>query len=240
MSETAIWHDVECGAYAADLPLWEELAAATGGPVLDLGCGTGRVALHLARRGHAVTGLDREPELAAELNRRAGELPARAVVGDAREISLAERRFGLVLAPMQLIQLLDDAAERRALLGGAAAHLHPGGIAAVAVVESVRPGAFSESEAIPDSREVDGWLYASLPLETAVDAERIVVRRLRRTVSPSGELRREDDRVELRVLSAATLEREAERCGLRPAGRRAIDATEDHVGSTVVLLEKEA
>ncbi len=44
-AERAIWHDAECGAYAADLALWEELAAAAGGPVLDLGCGTGRVAL---------------------------------------------------------------------------------------------------------------------------------------------------------------------------------------------------
>ncbi len=84
----AIWHDVECGAYGADLSLWEELAERAGGPVLDLGCGTGRVALHLARRGHAVTGLDREPDLVEELNRRAEGLPARALTGDAREFSL--------------------------------------------------------------------------------------------------------------------------------------------------------
>ena len=55
---TAIWHDVECGSYAADLPLWEELAERCGGPVLELGCGTGRVALHLARRGHEVFELE--------------------------------------------------------------------------------------------------------------------------------------------------------------------------------------
>jgi hypothetical protein len=45
--------------------------------------------------------------------------------------------------------------------------------------------------------------------------------------------------IELQVLSAETLEDEALEVGLRPAGRRQIPATEAHVGSTVVLLEKE-
>ena len=51
-----IWHDLECGGYVEDLPLWRELAG--DGPVLDLGCGTGRVALDLAARGVPVVGLD--------------------------------------------------------------------------------------------------------------------------------------------------------------------------------------
>ena len=33
---TIVWHDVECGGYRADLPLWRELAAAEAGPVLDV------------------------------------------------------------------------------------------------------------------------------------------------------------------------------------------------------------
>ena len=64
-----VWHDIECGAYTADLPLWEELAAAAPGPVLDVGAGTGRVALHLARAGFAVTALDVDAVLLAELER---------------------------------------------------------------------------------------------------------------------------------------------------------------------------
>ena len=64
---SVIWHDIECGAYAEDLPLWRSLAAEYGDPVLDVGAGTGRVALDLARAGYRVTALDRDPELLAAL-----------------------------------------------------------------------------------------------------------------------------------------------------------------------------
>src|SRR4029079_8951317 len=70
MTLAPIWHDVECGYYAADLELWEELSH-EGATVLDLGCGNGRVATHLARRGRRVTGLDRDPQFLEVLQYRA-------------------------------------------------------------------------------------------------------------------------------------------------------------------------
>jgi SAM-dependent methyltransferase len=238
-TETTIWHDVECGGYSADLELWEELASSAGGPVLDLGCGTGRVALHLARRGHEVTGLDLDPELVDAFEARAEGLPARALAADARDFDL-ENEFALALAPMQLVQLFAKEGDRAAFLSRLAPHLRPGAIAALAIVEDVEGGVAGELEAIPDAREIDGWLYASLPVETAVGVDRILVRRVRKTVSPAGELRRQPDEVSLRVLSADRLELEAEGAGLRPAGRRRVAITDAHVGSTVVLLRREA
>ena len=65
----AIWHDVECASYDADLDLWRELAEAAGGPVLDLGCGTGPVALDLAERGHDVVGTAGDAAAAARIAR---------------------------------------------------------------------------------------------------------------------------------------------------------------------------
>jgi len=232
-----IWHEVECGAYAADLPLWEELAARHGDPVLDLGCGTGRVALHLGRRGHRVHGLDLDDELVATLNARASGLPALAEVGDARE-PLLGREFPLIVAPMQLVQLLDGPAERVAMLSGIRAHLRRSGVAALAIAEDVPEGT-APADARPDAREVDGWVYSSLPLETVADDGWIRIRRLRQTVSPAGVLDEEVDEVELCPLSPSTLESEARSAGLRPAGRAGIEATADHVGSTVVLLSRE-
>ena len=46
---SVIWHDIECGGYTEDLRLWLMLAAQHRGPVLDIGAGTGRVTLELAR-----------------------------------------------------------------------------------------------------------------------------------------------------------------------------------------------
>jgi SAM-dependent methyltransferase len=223
-----IWHEVECAAYAADLPLWEELAAERAGPVLDLGCGTGRVTSHLARLGHEVLGLDLDPRLIADL--------AEAEAGDARDFELG-RHFALVLAPMQVIQLLADQRERLACLRCVSAHLTPGGIAAFAIVEGM-PEPTHARPPLPDTREVDEWVYSSQPIETLVDADCIRARRLRQAVSPSGDLSEEISEDLLRTLTASALEEEAAQMGLQPAGRRAIGPTEDHVGSTVVLLEK--
>jgi SAM-dependent methyltransferase len=231
-----IWHDLECGAYAGDLPLWEQLAAELGGPVLDLGCGAGRVALYLARRGHEVVGVDSEGALIEELARRAARsgLPVRGHRGDVRGLELG-RRFPLVLAPMQLVELLPDRQGRAECLSAIAAHLTTAGRAAVALVGEVVeiPDA---GPPLPDVLERDGWVHSSLPLPSAVSPGQVGVRRLRQTVSPSGELEEEVSEVALYPVTPATIESEALECGLRPHGHIEIPPSDDHIGSTVVLL----
>jgi SAM-dependent methyltransferase len=243
MSEL-IWHEVECGGYTADLPLWEELADSIGekDAIMELGCGAGRVTLHLAARGaHLVIGLDRDRELVEAVWERGHGICADAEHIDVRDLDFFATRFGLVLAPMQLIQLLEDSEARIACLACAAANMKPGARAAFAIVEEMPPP-FPEGALppLPDVRQVEGWIYSSLPLEPILGADSILLRRLRQTLDPDGNMSDELNEIELQVLSAETLEEEAIEAGLRPVGRRQIPATEDHVGSTVVLLENES
>jgi SAM-dependent methyltransferase len=236
-SPAVIWHDAECGSYDADLLLWRELAEEAGGPILEIGCGTGRVLLDLARRGHEVTGVDLEPELVATASERASERGLRVDVrvGDARDLAL-NPVFGLIVIPMQTIQLLGGKANRRPALTSAARCLAPGGTLAISIVEAVPEGDGETAQPLPDVAERDGWVYSSLPLDIIDQGDTILVTRLRQIVSPDGNLEETMDETRLWVLSAEQLEAEAREVGLVPANRRDVPTTKAHVGSTVVLL----
>jgi len=234
---SVIWHDVECGGYAQDLPLWRSLADDHGDPVLDVGAGTGRIALDLGRRGYEVVALDHDPALVAELARRAGDLSVTAITADAREFDLG-RRFALCIVPMQTIQLLGGADGRRAFLECARRHLQPGGLLAVAIAPEldlfeVVDGGLAP---LPDIREVDGVVYSSLPTAVRADREGFVLERRRERISASGSRSVEQDVIRLDRLTGNELESEAQAVGLHRAGRAAVAATDDYVGSEVVLL----
>jgi SAM-dependent methyltransferase len=242
-----VWHDLECGSYTADLPLWSELAsrAARGDGacrVLDLGSGTGRVALALAGAGHRVTGLDLDPVIVAELDRRAAARQARAgaVAGDVRSFDLG-RRFDLVLAAMQLIQLLSGHAERLETLARIGEHLRPGGLFAAALLDlSGEATGRDYAPPVPDMKELDGWVWSSQPVAIRMLARgtAIALDRRRRAVSPHGEIAESDSSVRLELVTPEQLEDELRETGLVPAGRRPIPPTHDHVGSIVVIAER--
>jgi SAM-dependent methyltransferase len=234
----AIWHQVECGSYTADLGLWGALAGEGAGPVLELGCGTGRVSLRLATEGHEVTAVDRSPPLIAELRRLAGlaEVDVDARVADAREFEL-ERRFATVIAPMQLVHLLGGADGRAALLERVLAHLAPGGCFAAALLASTAEATDHGNPPLPDVLERDGWIFSSLPIEVRGVDGGLEVRRLRQLVSPAGELNETTEALRLDELDPERFEAEAIAAGLEPRERVEIPPTRDHVGSTACVLE---
>jgi len=102
-------------------------AVAPGSAILDAGCGTGRYARELARRGFQVLGVDRSPELIAQARAGGGEPRGlRFAVADLATWS-PPRLFDGILCRGVLNDVLDDAA-RDAILGGFARALCPGGV----------------------------------------------------------------------------------------------------------------
>ncbi len=234
---TAIWHDLECGSYVTDLPLWRALSDEHGDPVLEIGAGTGRVAIDLASRGHRVTALDHDAPLLAELSRRAGGLEIPTVIADARTFEL-EERFALCLVPMQTIQLLGGPEGRRAFLEHARRHLRGGGVLAAAIASRLEAYELPDGGPglLPDMCERDGVVYASHPTAIRADGDGFVLERRRETVGPDGRITAEANVIKLDRVLPSELERQAAEAGLEPAGRATIPATEDYSGSEVVIL----
>lgn len=236
MSEV-IWHDLECGGYEEDLPLWRELAAARPGPVLEVGAGTGRVSLELARQGYEVIALEREPELRDELARRGSGLPVRALAGDARHFA-SPAPVSLCLVPMQTVQLLGGPAGRAAFLACARRALRDGGLLAAAIVPELRPFTVGPGvpAPLPDVRELDGTLFWSQPVAVRAESDHYVLERRREVVAADGTRQVTGDQVALDRVTVEQLEAEGREAGLRPSGRRRIGPSGDYVGSEVVLL----
>ena len=231
------WHDAECGGYAADFPAWERLARECGSPVLDLGAGTGRVALHLAARGFDMVAVDADPGLLAALQDRATALtlPVEIIAADVRELDLG-RRFPLVIAPMQLVHLLEGAGGRARAWAALAAHLELGGKLGLAILREPLPPS-GTPDPLPDVRECEGWVHSSLPLAVRVSDERVELDRLRQTVSPAGSLTEERTTTRLDRLQLSMLDRELAEAGLRVVASEPIPETDDHVGSLLVVAE---
>jgi len=240
VSDAVIWHDVENGGYDADLPIWRELAAAADGPILDLGAGTGRVALELAAAGHRVTAVDSDRELLNELGRRASQsrLHVTCVEADARRLEPLGP-FALVLAPMQFVQIMGGPSGRAGLLASAEACLAPNGSFATAIADLDEAVAAEDAvPPVPDVGQRGDWIYSSLPLDVRPEPGGVAVEWLRQVVSPAGTLTEERHTQMLESLTPEQFEREAAAAGLRVVERREVSATEAYIGSMVVVCRR--
>lgn len=114
-----------------DVPFWRRVAAGARGRVLELGCGTGRVTIPLARAGVRLVGIDRsDPMLARAVARRSRARLARRlplVRGDIRTLPFADASFGMVIAPYGILQSLVRERDLVATLEAVARVLRPGG-----------------------------------------------------------------------------------------------------------------
>lgn len=124
-----------------DVPFWRNVASDARGPVLELGCGTGRVSLPLVRAGVSLVGIDRSAPMLARLRSRrlarASRDELKIVRGDIRALPFAAQSFSMVLAPYGILQSLLGDADLKATLDAVARVLEPGGLFGIDLVPDV-------------------------------------------------------------------------------------------------------
>ncbi len=231
-AELAPFYDLDVAGYDADIELYANLAAEAGRPggrparVLELGCGTGRVACALASAGHTVTAVDVSAAMLARCRERSAGLPVRVRRGDMRSVRLGER-FRLVLVPLGGLEHMPGAREVASALETVERHLAPGGLAVVDVAspqpEDLAPGAQPLVEQwtreIPPAPGERGERVTKL-----VSLEARPSQGLREVTwhfdvqPPHGALRRVTVRFALRMITAGELELAAALAGLRVTG----------------------
>lgn len=133
-STLARYYDLENAAFTEDLDFWLALAEKQGGPILELGCGTGRVLLNLARRGYAVTGLDNSDEMLDRLRAKLAAATGRHLITPPSIIqaSLEDFELGqvfrLALLPYNTFMHLLTTEAQLDVLSRVRRHLAPGGV----------------------------------------------------------------------------------------------------------------
>ena len=128
----ARFYDEDYRHYDEDIEAIVHLAQEMDGPVLELGCGTGRLLLPLAATGLPVTGVDISPALLGRARDKLATIAngeqVQLVEGDLRELALSQRDFAFAFCTSNTLMHLADAADQLATLERAAAHLRPGGL----------------------------------------------------------------------------------------------------------------
>ncbi len=139
-------YDLRTEEVTEDIRFCKEIAREVGGPVLELGAGTGRIVLELARTGLMVTGLETSRLMLQRAKDKAEKLSSKLrvewVEGDMTNFSLGGRTFKLIIAPFNVLQDLGDITDLERCLRCVAAHLEPDG-KFVAIVQAPRWQALS-------------------------------------------------------------------------------------------------
>lgn len=130
---TAEYYDLFHSNRQEDVEFWTSIAGPAGGPVLEIGCGTGRVGLEIARSGHDVCGVDQSEAILDIFRRKLAVEPddvrqrVQLHLGDMRTFQL-DQQFGLALMPFRPLQHMLTLEDQLAALTNARRHLAKGGI----------------------------------------------------------------------------------------------------------------
>ena len=126
----ARFYDVFYGERDDDVQMYRDFALAVDGPILELGCGTGRVLIPLALEGHHVTGLELSEMMLAMAQAKANAAQmddqVALIQGDMRDFEIPER-FALTIIPINTFMHCYDTAQQLGCLRSIHRHLQPGG-----------------------------------------------------------------------------------------------------------------
>lgn len=121
-----------------DVSFWLRMTGVVRGPVLELGCGTGRVTFPLAHEGVHVVGVDRSAEMLARARRRGRRqrrgTPPDLTRADIRALPFGDASFPMVMAPYGILQSLLSERDLKATLAEVARVVRPDGIFALELV----------------------------------------------------------------------------------------------------------
>ncbi|GAB4208778.1 MAG: class I SAM-dependent methyltransferase [Roseiflexaceae bacterium] len=130
----ARFYDADYGRFDEDVPFYRELARRSGGPVIELMCGTGRLLAPLARAGHRLTGVDIAPALLARARDRLARegllAQVELVAGDVRD-PLPGGPYALAIIGLNSLMHLEQTDDQLLALRSVAAALRPGGLLAL-------------------------------------------------------------------------------------------------------------
>ena len=129
----APFYDLEFGSFDDDLPLYRAFASHAGHPILELGCGTGRVLLPLAAEGYRISGVDLSPAMLAvaqaAVDAQGLEGRVALVEGDIRSLDgLPDDHFALAFSAINSFLHLETQADQLAALAAVFRCLRPGGL----------------------------------------------------------------------------------------------------------------
>jgi ubiquinone/menaquinone biosynthesis C-methylase UbiE len=167
------WENAQTVA-RTDVPFWQRLAAAQDGPVLELGCGTGRVTVPVLKAGAHLVGIDRSAPMLARAQQRIRRArlghSARLVRGDIRHLPFRARPpFSLVMAPYGILQSLTRERDLSATLSSVARVLRRGGLFGIDLVPDLPRWSEYERRASLSGRRAGG---AHLALVESVRQDR--------------------------------------------------------------------
>jgi len=134
--DLARFYDVDHIDVTDDIGTYQHFALQVGSPVLELGCGTGRLTLPLARKGHEVIAVDVSPAMLARLRAKLAEEESevaervRPVLTDMRQLDLGEE-VPLAIIPFNTFMHLLTKEDQEVALGKVHLHLSPGGMLVV-------------------------------------------------------------------------------------------------------------